>query len=96
MDNDDDLPSVLFSGEREVTNSPPERRLSMVQAEPVEGAHTRNSDNNNQPILGAQSRQDPPLELQPETGLSSGPSSMGTTGTFQHVLILLPNKLEEN
>ena len=82
VDNDDDLPSVLFSGEGEVTNPPPERRLSMVQAEPVEGAYTRNSDDNTQPILGAESRQDPPLELQPETGLSNGPSSMSTTGTF--------------
>lgn len=76
MDNDDDLPSVLFSGEGEVTNPPPERRLSMVQAEPVEGAYTRNSDDNTQPVLGAETRQDP------ETGLSNGPSSMSTTGTF--------------
>ena len=48
----------------------------MVQAEPVEGAYTRNSDDNTQPVLGAETRQDP------ETGLSNGPSSMSTTGTF--------------
>lgn len=40
----------------------------MVQAEPVEGADTRNSDDNKQPIPGIQSQQDSPFELQPERG----------------------------
>lgn len=65
----------------------------MVQAEPVEGADTRNSDDNKQPIPGIQSQQDSSFELQPKRGSSNGPSSMGTAGTLTHVsmLILLPH-----
>lgn len=69
----------------QVRNPQPGRASSIVQAEPA--TETREPDDNRQ-ILRSQSQQSPPLEQQPEPGLSmNNPSRLNITGIvtlFKH------------
>ncbi len=64
----------------QVRNPQPGRASSIVQAEPA--TDTREPDDNNRQTLRSQeSQQSPPLEQQPEPGLSvNNPSRLNITG----------------